>query len=172
MTTMADARVGVAMLGAGSIAEYHLAGMAAAGGAEVRVIVGSGSPKAAALAARFEVPQVMHDWRAALARTDVDAVVIATPDDTHETIAVAAAEAGKAILPAEADGGLGRQRSTHHRGRGAGARRPPGELHAPVLRGGRAGAGVARGGPHRACVQRARAQRDTGPGLGRLVLHA
>jgi len=94
----AGASVGVAVLGAGSIAEYHLAGIAAAGGAKVRVIVGSGSPKAAALADRFGIAQVMHDWRAALVRPDVDAVVIATPDDTHETIAVAAAEAGKAIL--------------------------------------------------------------------------
>jgi len=94
----ATSPVGVAMLGAGSIAEYHLAGIAAAGGAAARVIVGSGSPRAAALAERFGVPHVMHDWRAALVRPDVDAVVIATPDDTHETIAVAAAEAGKAIL--------------------------------------------------------------------------
>jgi predicted dehydrogenase len=86
------------MLGAGSIAEYHLAGMAAAGGADVRLIVGSGSPRAAALAARFAIPDVGNDWRAALERADVDAVIIATPDDTHETIAVAAAEAGKAIL--------------------------------------------------------------------------
>jgi predicted dehydrogenase len=92
------APVGVAMLGAGSIAEYHLAGIAAAGGADVRVIVGSGSPRAAALAQRFAIPHVLHDWRTALERADVDAVVIATPDDTHETIAVAAAEAGKAIL--------------------------------------------------------------------------
>ena len=94
----AGAPVGVAMLGAGYIAEYHLAGIAAAGGAAVRVIAGSGSPKAAELAARFGIPHVTHDWHDALARADVDAVVIATPDDTHETIAVAAAEAGKAVL--------------------------------------------------------------------------
>jgi predicted dehydrogenase len=90
--------VGVAIFGAGSIAEYHLAGIAAAGGATVRVVAGSGSPRAAALAERFGIPHVSHDWQAALARPDVDAVVIATPDDTHEAIAVAAADAGKAIL--------------------------------------------------------------------------
>jgi myo-inositol 2-dehydrogenase/D-chiro-inositol 1-dehydrogenase len=33
-----------------------------------------------------------------LERRDIDAVVIATPDDTHEALAIAAAEAGKAIL--------------------------------------------------------------------------
>jgi predicted dehydrogenase len=94
----AHAPVGVAMLGAGFIAGYHLAGIAAARGAAVRVIVGRTREKARALAARFGVPDVADDWRAALARGDVDAVVIATPDDTHEAIAIAAAAAGKAIL--------------------------------------------------------------------------
>jgi UDP-N-acetyl-2-amino-2-deoxyglucuronate dehydrogenase len=94
----ARAPVGVAMLGAGFIAEYHLAGITAAGGAVVRVIAGRTREKAQALAARFGVSDVTDDWRAALARRDVDAVVIATPDDTHEGIAIAAAEAGKAIL--------------------------------------------------------------------------
>jgi predicted dehydrogenase len=37
---MRSRALGVAMLGAGYIAEYHLTGLAAAGGACVRVIVG------------------------------------------------------------------------------------------------------------------------------------
>jgi len=90
--------VRVGMIGAGYIAGYHLAGLAAAGGAEVRVLVGRTPDRAAALARRFGIPTVVSDYRATLVRTDVDAVVVATPDDTHETIAVAAAEAGKAIL--------------------------------------------------------------------------
>ena len=95
---MADVRIGVAMLGAGFIAEYHLAGLAAAGGADVRIVVGRTRDKAAALAHRFGVPEVSTDVEAALARADVQAVIVATPDDTHEAIAVAAAQAGKAIL--------------------------------------------------------------------------
>jgi predicted dehydrogenase len=90
--------VGVAVLGAGFIAEYHLAGLAAAGGASVRALVGRSAERARPLADRFGVRDVVTDWRAALARDDVDAVVICTPDDTHEEIAIAAAQAGKAIL--------------------------------------------------------------------------
>ena len=38
------------------------------------------------------------DWRAVIARDDIDAVDICTPNDTHAEIAIAAAEAGKMIL--------------------------------------------------------------------------
>ena len=95
---MKNARIGVALLGAGFIAEYHLSGLVAAGGADVRIVVGRTRDKAAALAKRFGVPEVSTDVEAALARADVQAVIVATPDDTHEAIAVAAAQAGKAIL--------------------------------------------------------------------------
>ncbi len=95
---MARETIGIAVLGAGFIAEYHLAGLAAAGGASVRLLVGLAEAKTAALAQRFAVPEVSTDWRVALDHPDVDAVIIATPDDTHEEIAVAAAAAGKSIL--------------------------------------------------------------------------
>ena len=125
--------IGIAVLGAGFIAEYHLAGIAAAnelGGdgvvdarddtmsalsgaqtsapaaatthtkvrAQVRVLAARSRERAAPLAARFGIPDVVTDFRAALDRPDVDAVVICTPDETHEAIAIAAAEAGKAVL--------------------------------------------------------------------------
>ena len=90
--------VGVAMLGAGFIAEYHLAGLAAAGGAEVRVLVGRSRDRTQALARRFAIPEVSTDVDAVLARTDVQAVIVATPDDTHEAMAIAVARAGKSIL--------------------------------------------------------------------------
>ena len=95
---MARETIGIAVLGAGFIAEYHLAGLAAAGGASVRLLVGLAEAKTAALAQRFAVPEVSTDWRVALDHPDVDAVIIATPDDTHEEIAIAAAAAGKSIL--------------------------------------------------------------------------
>ena len=41
---------------------------------------------------------VETDWKAIIARDDIDAVDICTPNDTHAEIAIAAAEAGKMIL--------------------------------------------------------------------------
>lgn len=90
--------IGVAVIGAGFIAEYHLAGLAANSGAAVRVLVGRSAERVGPLAQRFDVPEIATDWQAALSRPDVDAVVICTPDDTHEEMAIAAAQAGKAIL--------------------------------------------------------------------------
>lgn len=86
------------MIGAGYIAGYHLAGLRAAGGAEVCVISGRTRNRVADVAQEYDVPEIVTDYRTILDRADIDAVVIATPDHTHEAIAIAAADAGKAIL--------------------------------------------------------------------------
>ncbi len=91
-------RVRIAIVGAGFIAGYHLAALAAIPQCSVQLIVSRGRGKADALARRFGVDQSSDDIEAALARPDIDAVVVTTPDDTHEDIAVQAAAAGKAIL--------------------------------------------------------------------------
>lgn len=101
-------RVGVALIGTGSIADYHVAGLAAVPAASLRVVVGRDAAKAASLASRHGIAEASVDLDAVLARPDVDAVVIATPDDTHEAMAARAAAAGKAILlqkPMAADAG-------------------------------------------------------------------
>ncbi|MGH6923226.1 MAG: Gfo/Idh/MocA family protein [Propylenella sp.] len=91
-------QIGVALVGAGFIADYHLAGLSAVPEAAVKVIVGRTRARAAALARRFGVADVEVDLDAALARDDIDAIIITTPDDTHEQIAIRSAAAGKAIL--------------------------------------------------------------------------
>ncbi|MCY3833847.1 MAG: Gfo/Idh/MocA family oxidoreductase [Chloroflexi bacterium] len=50
------------------------------------------------VAERYQVQHVYTDYRALLARSDIAAVSIATPDFAHREIAVAAAQAGKHIL--------------------------------------------------------------------------
>jgi predicted dehydrogenase len=97
MTAQAE-RVRVGMIGAGFIASYHLDGLRAAGGADVRVIAGRTPEKTAALAARYGIAATTADWREVTDRDDIDAIVITTPDDTHPEIAIAAARAGKHIL--------------------------------------------------------------------------
>jgi predicted dehydrogenase len=93
---MDTVRVGV--IGAGYIADYHLGGIVAAGGASLRVISGRSQSRPAELAKRYGIAEVTQNWQSILDRRDVDAVVILTPDATHEEIATAAAQAGKAIL--------------------------------------------------------------------------
>jgi predicted dehydrogenase len=54
--------------------------------------------KAQAFADTWGYESVETDWRKLLARKDIDAVDICTPNNLHREIAIAAAEAGKAIL--------------------------------------------------------------------------
>ena len=54
--------------------------------------------KAQAFAEQWGYAAVETDWRAVIAREDIDAIDICTPNDTHAEIAIEAAEAGKMIL--------------------------------------------------------------------------
>jgi predicted dehydrogenase len=95
---MAAERLGIAVLGAGTIANYHLDGLAKVARADLRMIASRSGDSARRLAEQYRIPQASADWREALDTREIDAVVIATPDHTHEEIAVAAAAAGKHIL--------------------------------------------------------------------------
>jgi myo-inositol 2-dehydrogenase/D-chiro-inositol 1-dehydrogenase len=85
------------MLGAGFISDYHLAGLRAAG-AELVAISSRNEENASVKARQYGIPHVATSASAVISRPDIDAVVIATPDFTHEAIAIEAARAGKAIL--------------------------------------------------------------------------
>jgi predicted dehydrogenase len=54
--------------------------------------------KAKAFAETWGYESIETDWRKLLARDDIDAVDICTPNNLHKEIAIAAAEAGKIIL--------------------------------------------------------------------------
>jgi len=92
-----SAPVRVAVLGAGHISDYHIAGLREAGADVVAVWSRTGA-RAREKARQHGIPRHTADEAAVLSAPDVDAVVIATPDFTHEPLAVAAAGAGKAIL--------------------------------------------------------------------------
>jgi predicted dehydrogenase len=64
----------------------------------VTVMSGRTGPAVAAAAAAYGVPGHTTDWRALVARDDVEVVDICTPPGTHAEIAQAAAAAGKAVL--------------------------------------------------------------------------
>src|SRR4051812_28752173 len=95
--TIATRPVRFAILGAGMIAGYHQAAIAAHAPAAELVAVGHHYPaRCAELSARFGVP--CRSVEDVLADADVDAVCICTPSGEHAAQAIAAARAGKHVL--------------------------------------------------------------------------
>ena len=98
-------RLRVAMIGYGFMGATHSVGWRQAprmfdlpAKIEMAVIVGR-NPDAVALAAeKWGWAESSTDWRAVIARDDIDIVDIVTPGDSHAEIAVAALEAGKHVL--------------------------------------------------------------------------
>lgn len=65
---------------------------------ELAVLVGSNPDTTAERAEQLGWSEASTDWRAVIARDDIDLVDICTPGDTHAEIAIAALEAGKHVL--------------------------------------------------------------------------
>ena len=98
MPDPASADLSIAMIGAGFISDYHVSGLRTAGGASVDALVGRDRLRTEARAKALHIPRVETDYRTVLYDRSIDAVVIATPDNTHERIASEALAAGKAVL--------------------------------------------------------------------------
>ncbi|MCC3281970.1 Gfo/Idh/MocA family protein [Arthrobacter caoxuetaonis] len=65
---------------------------------EMALLVGRDSERTEAAARKWGWEQTETDWRAAVARDDIDVVDIVTPGASHAEIAIAALEAGKHVL--------------------------------------------------------------------------
>lgn len=89
--------IGIAVLGAGRIGKIHAASVAANPKATL-VAVADPFPEAVEPLAKALGAEAMTDPMAAIARPDVDAVVIGTPTDTHVGFLLKAVELGKAVL--------------------------------------------------------------------------
>jgi predicted dehydrogenase len=94
----------VGVIGAGFIARTHIDAFRRAallfpelGAATVTVVADASLAAAQAFAARTGIASATGDWRTIIDDPDIDLVDIATPNDLHYPIAVAAIEAGKAI---------------------------------------------------------------------------
>jgi myo-inositol 2-dehydrogenase/D-chiro-inositol 1-dehydrogenase len=89
---------GFAVAGFGAWGQFHAGAVAAVPGAELRAIVSFSDDGVAR--ARTQYPSVLctTDFDSVIAREDIDAVCIVTPNATHEALAVAALRAGKHVL--------------------------------------------------------------------------
>ena len=93
---MTKVRVGI--IGTSWYADFvHLPNMTGCPDAEVVAICGRGRERAEEMATKYSVPNVFTDYRDLLAHP-LDAVVIATPDDTHYDMTMTALDAGLHVL--------------------------------------------------------------------------
>lgn len=91
--------VNIALIGAGRIGSFHAESVARRLVDASLVAIADPAPgAAAALAAKLGVPKAETDVAAVLADPAVEAVIIASPARFHTSLAVQAAEAGKAVF--------------------------------------------------------------------------
>src|SRR5262245_4210326 len=99
MATTGDRPVRVAFIGTGAVTAYHhLPGLRLDPRAELTAICDTDPDLLARRKDEWGVKFASTDPEATCRRDDVDAVVIATPNDTHRPIAIAAARAGKHVM--------------------------------------------------------------------------
>ena len=84
------------LLGAGRIGKVHAKAISASAGAQLVAVADAMAPAAKAISDQYGCEIRTID--AILAATDIDAVVICTPTDTHADLIEAFAKAGKAIF--------------------------------------------------------------------------
>ena len=84
------------LLGAGRIGKVHAKAISADGNAKLVAVADAMAPAAEAIAAQYGCEVRSID--AILAATDIDAVVICTPTDTHADLIEAFVKAGKAVF--------------------------------------------------------------------------
>ncbi len=64
----------------------------------LKAVCGRTAEGAKKFAEKWQYESTETDWKTLIARKDIDAIDICTPNDTHAPIAIAAAEAGKMVL--------------------------------------------------------------------------
>ena len=91
-------RIGIGIIGAGFMGMLHARAFSQLPDAHVPALADPALKSAPSLPDQQEKPGLYMDYSELLAREDVDAVVIATPEDLHRNAVEAAASAGKHIL--------------------------------------------------------------------------
>ena len=89
--------INVALVGPGAIGERHLRALRTRGG-RVNAVVSRYADEAEAFAAEHGIDVHTTDLDAVLARSDVDAVVLASPSPFHHDQALACLLAGKPVM--------------------------------------------------------------------------
>jgi 2-hydroxy-4-carboxymuconate semialdehyde hemiacetal dehydrogenase len=89
--------VRIALAGPGAFGIKHLDGLKNIEGVEITSIIGRELPKAEEVAKKYGAKHVTTNLDEALARPDVDAVILCTPTQMHAEQSIAAMKAGKHV---------------------------------------------------------------------------
>lgn len=87
----------IALAGAGAFGEKHLDGLQKIDGVEITSIISRTAEQAAAVAEKYGARHHSTELEDALARDDVDAVILCTPTQMHAEQAIACMDAGKHV---------------------------------------------------------------------------
>ena len=87
-----------AILGTGFISNTVVEAIGQGDGSQVDLVVGRNAARAAAFQAKHDIPRPLTDYDKALADSAIDVVYIGLPNHAHHELAIAAAQAGKAVL--------------------------------------------------------------------------
>src|SRR6187551_3460525 len=87
----------IALAGAGAFGERHLDGLKNIDGVEIVSIISRRAEQAAEVAAKYGAPHSGTELSEALARDDVDAVILCTPTQMHAAQSIACMKAGKHV---------------------------------------------------------------------------
>jgi 2-hydroxy-4-carboxymuconate semialdehyde hemiacetal dehydrogenase len=87
----------IALAGAGAFGEKHLDGLKKIDGVEIVSVISRRAEQAAEVAARYGARHSGTELDEALARDDVDAVILCTPTQMHAEQAIACMDAGKHV---------------------------------------------------------------------------
>jgi len=94
---MKEENMRVALAGAGAFGEKHLDGLKLIDGVEITSIISRTGEQAAAVAQKYGAKHSSTELEDALARDDVDAVILCTPTQMHAEQAIACMDAGKHV---------------------------------------------------------------------------
>lgn len=92
-------KIRVGVVGTSGYADFmHLPSLSSHPQAEIVAICGRNQERANELAQKYHIPHVFSDYRTMIAQAPLDALVVAVPDDLHNSVASAALEANLHVL--------------------------------------------------------------------------
>ena len=95
--------------------KMHLTSLKSHPRARIEAVCGRNRERAEEIAAKYEVPKVFTDFREMIESGSLDAVVIATPEDMHYEMTMAALDAGLHVLCEKALARTGREAGAMYR---------------------------------------------------------